>query len=278
MSENVQSDMHGRKGKRPIYLCLSWGMLLLVGLPYVLLILMSLGSGWTFPQLVPDQMDLLPWRRFLSTREGMLTAMLTSVSMSLIVGTVSTLGGLIIGRTVHFSTHRIWRFLVYLPFVISPIVIAICLYDLLIRLDLAGTFTGVILVQTLFALAFAAVFFSEMWDPRIDRLELLVKNFGGNRWQIWRHAILPQIAGLILICFIQTALFAWLDYGLVSVVGGGHVASVTTRLFSYIREANVNQAAQSSLVLLGPALAGVCCVILLFSLRLKRETLAEPQS
>ncbi|QDV20585.1 Binding-protein-dependent transport system inner membrane component [Gimesia panareensis] len=278
MLENAQSDMHVRKGKHPLYWCLSWGMLLLIGMPYALLILMSLGSGWTFPHLVPDQLDLLPWRRFLSTREGMLTAVLTSVSMSLIVGTASTLGGLIIGRTVHFSKHGIWRFLVYLPFVISPIVIAICLYDLLIRLNLAGTFTGVILVQTLFALAFAAIFFSEMWDPRIDRLELLVNNFGGNRWQVWQHAILPQISGLILICFIQTALFAWLDYGLVSVVGGGHVASVTTRLFSYIREANVNQAAQSSLVLLGPALAGVCCVILLFSLQMKRETLAESQS
>lgn len=278
MLENVQTEIHRQKGKHRFFWCLSWGMLLLVGLPYALLILMSLGSGWTFPQLVPDQINLLPWKRFLSAREGMLSAVLTSASMSLIVGTASTLGGLIIGRTVHFSAHGIWRFMVYLPFVISPIVIAICLYDLLIRLNLAGTFTGVILVQTLFALAFAAVFFSEMWNPRIDRLELLVKNLGGNRWQVWRHAILPQIAGLILICFIQTALFAWLDYGLVSVVGGGHVASVTTRLFSYIREANVNQAAQSSLVLLGPALAGVCCVILLFSLRMKKDALVETQS
>jgi ABC-type spermidine/putrescine transport system permease subunit II len=122
--------------------------------------------------------------------------------------------------------------------------------------NLAGTWAGVVALQTLFALSFAAVLFSELRSPRADRLEQLVYDLGGNSWAVWRHAVLPPASGLIRICFLQTALYSWLDYGLVSIVGGGHVASVTMKLFGYLREASVNQAAQASLVLLGPAWGG----------------------
>jgi len=238
-----------------------------VPLPYGLLVLISFGSGWTFPTLVPDRLDFAPWRHFLSDRDDMLAAVATSAGMSLVVATLATLGGLFVGRFVRRSRSVIWRFAVYLPFVISPVVAGVCLYDLFVRLRLVGTVPGVIVVQTVFATAFASVFFSELWSPRVDRLEQLVSNLGGNRWTVWRHAVIPQLSGLIVICFLQTALFSWLDYGLVSVIGGGHVSSVTTKLFSYLREASINQAAQSSLILLGPALAAFLIAGVIFSLR-----------
>ena len=68
--------------------------------------------------------------------------------------------------------------------------------------------------------------------------------------------MIPQCSGLIAVCFLQTCLYSWLDYGLVSVIGGGNVQTLTTRMFGYIREASVNQAAQSAIVLLTPAIAG----------------------
>ena len=61
---------------------------------------------------------------------------------------------------------------------------------------------------------------------------------------------------MIIVCFVQAALFSWLDYGLVSVIGGGRVRTMTVMLFGFLREANVNQAAQSAIVLLLPTVAG----------------------
>ena len=238
--------------------------------PYGLLLVISLGSGWTFPGLLPDRLDLAAWRHFASDRDNMAVAVATSAGLSLIVGTASTFGGLLAGRAIRRTRFRFWRFLVYLPFVISPVIVGICLYDLLIRLRLAGTIAGVVLLQSMFALSFATVFFSEFWSPRAERLEQLVRNLGGNDWAVWRHAVFPQARGLILICFLQTALSSWLDYGLVSVVGGGHVPSVTIRLFAYIREASVNQAALASLILLAPALAGFFLTAFVYSCRRDR--------
>jgi putative spermidine/putrescine transport system permease protein len=223
--------------------------------PYAVLVLLSLGSGWTFPRLVPDRLDFMPWRNLLADKHGLSRAILTSLGLSLAVAILSTAGGLVAGRALRRTTFGFWRFAAYLPFVISPVIAGVVLYDMLVRLRLAGTAAGVILVQVIFATAFASVYFSELWSPRTDRLESLVKNLGGGTWQVWRHAVLPQAASLITVCLLQTALFSWLDYGLISVVGGGQVETITMRVFAYIREASVNQAAAASLVLVGPALA-----------------------
>ena len=240
---------------------------LIVLFPFGLLTLISLGSGWSFPRLIPDRLDYAAWKHVFSDRDQMLVAIRTSVFMSLTVATLSVTGGLTIGRAIRRAHSSLANFLVYLPFVISPIVVGICLYDLLIRMQLIGNVMGVILLQTVFALSFASVFFSELWSPRAERLEQLVRNLGGSHWNKWRHAVFPQISGLILVCFVQTALYSWLDYGIVSIVGGGSVSSVTTRLFGYIREASVNQAAQSSLILLAPALLGFLITSCVYFLR-----------
>jgi putative spermidine/putrescine transport system permease protein len=246
--------------------------------PYALLVLLSLGSGWSFPHLLPDRLDLAPWRHVLSDRDGMLAAIATSAGMSLAVGALSTAAGLLIARSIARLPSPVWRFLIYLPFVTSPVVVGVCLYDLLVRLRLSGSMAGVVLTQLIFATAFASIFFSELWSDRAERLEGLVQNLGGGRWAVWRHAVYPQMAGLIVICFLQAALYSWLDYGLVSVVGGGHVPTVTTKVFAYIREASVNQAALSGLILLTPALGSFYLAGWISTWRRKRDTRTATRS
>jgi len=224
--------------------------------PYVLLVLISLGQVWSFPVLKPDRIDLSPWLRFLADRDRLTEALATSLGMSLIVGIVGTFCGLWVGRAVRHSAGQLPRFAVYLPFVLSPVIVGISLYELMVRLNLASTFLGTVLVQLMFATSLTGVYFSEFWSPKVDRLEQLVKSLGGGRWAVMRHALWPSLSRVIVVCFIQAALFSWLDYGLVSVVGGGRVRTVTVSLFGFLREANVNQAAQAALVLLLPTVAG----------------------
>ena len=224
--------------------------------PYLLLILISLGQGWAFPTLTPERVDLSPWLRFLSDRDRLGGALVTSLGMSLVVGAMGTFGGLWVGRAVRHSAGQLPRFAVYLPFVLSPVIVGTSLYDLMVRLGLASTLLGTVLVQLVFATSLTGVYFSEFWSPRIDRLEQLVKSLAGGRWAVMRHALWPSLSRVIAVCFVQAALFSWLDYGLVSVIGGGRVRTVTVALFGFLREANVNQAAQAALVLLLPTVAG----------------------
>jgi len=236
--------------------------------PAALLLLLSLGSGWTFPEILPDRLHFGPWHSLLVDRRAFAAALATTVSLALPVGLVGTAVGLVCARALRGSCRPgLLRFAVYLPFALSPIIVAVCLYDLFARLGLAGSYTGVFLAQLLFATAFGTIFFSEFWDARTDVAEHLVAALGGNRRAVWRHAVLPRAGGLILLCFLQTVLISWLDYGLVLFMGGGRVEPLTLRLFGYIREGSVNLAALASLLLLLPALGGLTLVPFLLKTR-----------
>ena len=239
--------------------------------PYALLALMSAGSGWTFPHLTPDRLDFAPWSALLAERDGLLSAMLTSASMSVVVGVMGTAGGLLIAHAVHRTRSRLWRILMYAPFAISPVVLGVCWYDLFVRWGNSGSVAGVVLAQLVIALGFASVFFSEVWSVRTDRLAQTVRQFGGKGWDVWRHAVYPQMRGLLLACCLQTALFSWLDFGLVSTVGGGQVSTVTTKVFAYLREASVNQAALAGIVLLAPPTCGYLAAASVMMFRSRRR-------
>lgn len=245
----------------------------LIGLmaPIACLILLSLGSGWTYPNRLPDRLDLRPWRRFFGGSEEVLPAILTTVALCVPVGLASTLGGLVISRHARRVGSTKWLFIAYLPFIFSPVVLGSCLYDLAVRVGMAGTLHGVMLCQLAVGTAFATVLFYEFWGYRIDRYQGLIESFGGSRFAVWRHGVWPPAKGLIAICLIQTTLFSWLDYGLVSTVGGGNVRTLTVMLFGYLREGGVNQAAMAGTVLMVPAVAGFAVCLLLVSRTLWRE-------
>lgn len=231
-------------------------------LPWAVLLVLSLGVGWQYPSLFPETLNLLPWRMLLTQRQLLLSSLLASLLISLTVAVLATLAGLLISRILRQVRSAIPAFLVFLPWVMSPVVAAVCLYDLFIRLGLAGTLTGVLLAQTLFATSFAAIFFMDLWTPRTDREESLIRVLGGGTLRVWQHVVLPHCRPLLPVCLVQTGLFSWLDYGLVSMIGGGHVSTLTLRLFALIREASLHQAAMASLLLTLPSLLAVVFLFL----------------
>jgi len=241
-------------------------LFLLAFSPAALLLLLSMGDRWSYPHLLPDQFNLGPWQALFADRRAFLTALGTSLLLAFPVGLTATALGLILSRLLRrLKSPDILRAAIYLPFLLSPIIVAVCLYDLFVRLGLAGSPAGVALAQVYFASAFAAVFFSEFWDVRTDETEQLVSSLGGGMPAVWRHAVLPRAGGLILLCFFQTLLFSWLDYGLVLFIGGGRVETLTLRLFGYIREGSINLAALAGLLLLLPSIAGLLVTPLLLN-------------
>jgi len=247
--------------------------LLLATAPFVGLLVLSLGSGWGYPRLLPDELTGAPWRDFFANRRGIIAACGNTLLMSVCVSLPSTAIGFFVGRRLQASESIWWRYAIYLPFVLSPMIVGVCLYDLAVQVRLVSTFVGVVFAQFLFALSFAVIFFSEVWSERFDRMQQLVATLGGGPWRQFRDGVLPQTWGLFVVCILQTALYSWLDYGLVSVLGGGNVPSLTLQLFAYIREASINQAAQSALILLAPALAAIAIAALL----LPRNSMAEEE-
>lgn len=247
----------------------SWREIILFSLfltPYFFLLTLSFGNGWTYPRLLPDRLDFTPWHHFFNDTHRTLYAFTNSLFLSIVVATLSTIFGLVVGYHLRRNSW-LYTLVIFLPFVVSPMIVGICLLDIAIRINLASTYLGIILGQFFFAFAFATIFFSELWDREIDRRMTLVKALGGSSLAVARHAVFPSIWPLIIVCWTQTAMFSWLDYGIISIIGGGVIRSLTLNLFAFIREGSVNQAAQAGIVLMTPPLIAMLCAIWLLNCR-----------
>ncbi len=228
-------------------------LVLLILFPFVYLVLLSLASEWRFPQLVPSYFGLRNWTQVLNSETGLLESFTISVVISLSVAIVSTLTGFFISRTVayHPRKHQL-TLLTYFPYILAPVVFGACLSFFFLKLGLFGRPVGVILAQFLVAFPYALIFFSSFWGEKTKSYEDLVATLGGNRRQSFFKVLLPIAKGMLLICFFQTFLISWFEYGLTSIIGVGKVQTLTIKVFLFIKESNFYYGALSCCLLIFP--------------------------
>jgi putative spermidine/putrescine transport system permease protein len=229
------------------------GVVVLTTFPFVYLVLLSLASEWRFPALLPGYFGLRNWETVLGSDSSLLESFFLSLLISLSVATSATLMAFFISRTVSFHPNKQrLTLLTYFPYILSPVVFASCLSFFFLKVGLFGTPAGVILAQFMVAFPYALIFFSSFWNERIRNYEDLVATLGGNRWQTFVKVLLPMAKGLILVCFFQTFLISWFEYGLTSIIGVGKVQTLTIKVFLFIKEANFYYGALSSCLLIFP--------------------------
>lgn len=224
-------------------------------LPFALLFLLSVAGPWEFPALWPSSLRLDRWTSVLFGDRTLLESLAVSLLVSTTVGLLAAAAGFVTARAI--SDHprrRALLLLAYLPFAASPVVLGVSLLYLYIRLGLVATVAGVVLSHTIFAYAFAVVFWVPFWNVERRGYEDLVRTLGGTRIGAYRSVLLPLSRGPFLICFFQAFLISWFQYGLTLLVGSGHVDTLPLRVFAYLGEANLGYAAVASLLLLAPPL------------------------
>lgn len=228
---------------------------LLFAAPVAYLVLVSFAKHWTFPHLFPPQVSAELWQTIWGREQGLASSVAASVFLSAVVAVGSTSVGFVAARYV--SYHR-WRrgllFLSYIPFVMSPVVLGACVHVIFLRLGLVGSTAGVIVAQMMFALGFAVIFFASFWNAERKALGEAARMLGATTLQTYRRVLLPISRQPLLLCFLQTFLFSWFQYGLTVLIGGGTVKTLPVLVYLYTGEANIYYAAAASLLLMIPPL------------------------
>jgi putative spermidine/putrescine transport system permease protein len=235
---------------KSVVLCV---LVLLVIFPFAYLVLLSMASGWRYPQIVPTNFNLNNWRFIFGTEVGLMNSFLSSMLISISVAVVSTTCGFLISKTVFYHPKaRVLNLLTYFPYVLAPVVFAACLSYFFLKLGLFGNITGVIVAQFLITFPYALLFFSSFWSKKIKSYEDLTATLGGSRMQTFQKVILPLAKSMLLICFFQTFLISWFEYGLTSIIGIGKVQTLTIKVFLFIKEANYFYGALACCLLIFP--------------------------
>jgi len=224
-------------------------------IPLAVLMLASISGAWSFPFLAPATYTARAWTSIWSGHDRILNVMLVSAVLSSAVACISTVIGFLAARHVAYHRRRtLLATIAYIPFVVSPVVVGVCILYLWLRIGIAGSVVGVILAQTIFSASFAVIFFLGFWNEEKRALEDLVSTLGGSSLQSLTMAILPISGGAIGVCFFQTFLISWFQYGLTVLIGGGVIQTLPMKVFEFVGEANTTLAAGASLMLILPPL------------------------
>lgn len=228
-------------------------LVILILFPFAFLVMLSLSRGWRFPDVVAPYLGLKNWQTVLGTEAGLLQSFLISIIISLAVGLISTLSGFLISRTVYYHKYsRLLSLFSYFPYVLAPVVFGACLSFFFLKLGLFGTIGGVIVGQFLVAFPYAMIFFSSFWNEKVRSYEDLAATLGSTSWQTFINVLLPLAKSMLLICFFQSFLISWFEYGLTSILGVGKVQTLTIKVFLFIKEANYYYGALSCCLLIFP--------------------------
>lgn len=223
--------------------------------PAAYLLLASLAASWRPPAPWPGRLSFERWIDVLARRPELGESLLLSVLLSLAVASVATACGFVTSRRVARSPRRgLLIVLAYAPFAVSPVIMGACLLFFFIQLGLSGTVLGVFAAQLPLAFGFSVVFFLGLWTPRTREMENLVRTLGGNWRDVFLRALVPAFRGMLLICFFQTFLISWVQYGVTLVVGQGKVKTLPIKVYDFVFEANVHDAAVVGIILVVPPL------------------------
>ncbi len=217
------------------------------------LIVLSLGRNWSFPSLLPAIFTWDNWRLLLSTDGTLLTSLFQSLTISLVVALITTMAAFITSKHIANSAYRNKLLLLaYIPYVLSPVIIAATLHFFFIYGRLSGTLVGVMLAQFFIAYPFGVIILSNFWNPRIKAVEQLSYTLGSSAHYTWIKVLLPISRNALLLCFFQTFLVSWFEFGLTNLIGVGSVQTLTIKVFSFVNEANIFNAALASCLLIVP--------------------------
>ena len=205
-------------------------------LPLVPILVWSFSATWFYPDLIPTRFDLRSWEYLFSPNSKVVPAFMTSLTIALIVAVIASLIGLSAGRAMGLHSYRGKRliyFLVLAPEIVPPLTVAMGNQVAFIKLGLADTVLGVILVQLVPTIPYVTLVMSAVYSNYDLDNEAQARVLGASSWRAFRHVTLPAVFPGLVVAALFAFLIAWSEYIMTLLIGGGVVQTLPLVLFAF---------------------------------------------
>ncbi len=237
-----------------------------VALPFAVLIVWSFSDRWFYPELWPRQWGLRAWDYVFGTAGyQIITALVQSMLVALTTALISVAIGIPAGRALglyDFKGKDLISVILTLPVIVPPLCVAMGLHFWFIKLGLASTFAGVVLVHLTFCLPYSVFVLWGVFSNYNPDYEEQARSLGASAWRVIARVMLPLTFPGIMVAALFSFLLSWSQYLSTLIIGGGRVTTLPVLLFALMGSGDRPVAAAVSIVFVVPAF-----VALLFSAR-----------
>ena len=210
------------KQKHPVLRALLRLSAAVITIPLLLLLLWCVTARWPWPQLFPQQFSMRAIRELLSGPAKLPRLLGSSIALASCVAVLGTAVGLLTARATELYEFRgkaLIRFGAFLPLLVPGTVFAMGIQVTLLRLRLADTAAGVVLVH------------HRVGDALEDQAAVL----GAPPWRAFTETSLPLLLPGILSSMSMAFIISYSQYFTTLLVGGGRVRTLALVLVPYIQ-------------------------------------------
>ena len=221
--------------------------------PVVLLMLLSISASWRFPELFPATWSFRPLLYVLSQRKSIIKSILGSfLYSSAAVGLTAALcfpAASLFARE-RFKGKQLLEVLFLLPALVPSITFSMGIHYMFIRIGLADTAVGVVLVLTMFSFPYMLRALTAGFRAYGTEFSQCASNLGAGYWTRMLRVELPLITPSLVAGGSVVFLVAFTEYFLVFLIGGGAVPSFSGYLFPMLLSSDRPVAALLTLIFL----------------------------
>lgn len=218
--------------------------------PIIFLVMMSIGSKWFWPDLIPREFNLYAWG-VLAEEPKLLPALIDTLILGGLVAIFNLLLALPAGKALahhdFVGKSTIETFLL-LPILIPSLAIVMGIQLTMIKMGFAYNLGGVLLVHLLPTLPYSIRIFRAgfenlglKWEEQALTLGVPPKSIFLT---IWLPLLLPSIRTALFLTFV----ISLSQYALTALIGGGNVVTLAMLYFPLFSGANPSVLAAFSLL------------------------------
>ena len=229
-----------RSGVSVRSLTLRWvalgGLLLWLVAPMIPLLIWSISFRWFFPSLLPSQLSSRAWEYVFSPTSGALPALRDTTIIALSVTVISILIGIPAGRALgmhQFRGKRLIELLILAPTIVPGLAVVMGIQVVFIKLGLANTIIGVILVHLIPTLPYMVLVMAGVFANYQPEFEEQARSLGADPLRTMWYVMIPSILPGVIVGGLFVFLISWSQYILTLLIGGGVVLTLPMLLYNF---------------------------------------------
>jgi putative spermidine/putrescine transport system permease protein len=228
-------------------------LVLLFVLPVIVLVLTALAPGWRFPHVWPNAFSMKSIAYLVRNHGHIFTALGSSFCFSLLTALLTLpmclLPAAVFARN-EFPGKALLEGLLLTPALVPPMTFAMGLQFVFIKLYLAGTVFGVVILLSMISYPYMFRALVSGFQSMGEDYRICARNLGASALAILLRVELPLLMPAAIAGGSVVFLVAFSEYFLVFLIGGGNVASFTGTLFPLLSSSNRSLAALLTLIFL----------------------------
>ena len=212
-------------------------ILFLITAPVALLFVWVFVSRWPWPNILPKSYSLRAIKELSAPHNMIFSILFSSISLSLAVAILSAIIALLTSRALIFYDFKgksIIEFLTIAPFLIPAAVFAMGIHVVFIKMSLADTAAGVIIVHIIYTLPYSINIMKDLTETIGKKMELQAMTLGASPIKSFMYVSLPLLIPGIKASITMAYISSFSQYFLTILIGGGNVKTISTIMVPFI--------------------------------------------